>query len=345
MISFASDNNSGVHPKVLEAIARANAGHAPAYGNDGHTARAVALLRSTFGDDTRAFFVFLGTAANTLAIAASLKPHEAVVCADSAHIHTDECGALEAAGRKLYVLPGRNGKIAPEDIEPLLFFAGDVHHSWPKMVSITQSTELGSLYRPDEVRALAAFCRANGLYLHMDGARLANAAAALGLGLREASRDLGVDVLSLGGTKNGLMYGEAVLFFNPDPGRDFPFYRKQHLQLGAKMRYIAAQFEAYLTGGLWLENAQKANAASALLAAELQKLPGVELARPCEVNGIFALIPRPAFEKLNSRFPVSIWSERAPASPERPEVRIMTSFDTTGQNVLDFVTALREILE
>lgn len=344
MISFASDNNSGVHPNILKALERANSGHAPAYGGDEITARAEELFRSIFGEDTRVFFVFLGTAANALAINAALKPHEAVVCADTAHIHTDECAALEASGRKLYTVPGKRGKISPADIEPLLFLAGDVHHAWPKMVSITQSTELGTLYRPEEIRALAQFCHSHGMHLHMDGARIANAAAALGLGLAEATRGLGVDALSFGGTKNGLMYGEAVLFFNPGLARDFPFYRKQRMQLGSKMRYIAAQFEAYLIDGLWRDNAGRANSMAALLAGELSKIPGVELTRPCEVNSVFAMLPRPAVETLRKRYPFHIWSENAPASPERPEVRLMTAFDSTGQNILDFAAALKESL-
>lgn len=344
MISFASDNNSGVHPKVLEALAKANAGHAPAYGDDEYTARAAAAFRRVFGEDARVYFVFLGTAANVLAVRSVLKPYEALACADCAHMHTDECAALEAAGRKLYTVPAPEGKISPEALEPLLFYAGDVHHAWPKMVSVTQSTELGSLYRPEEIRALSAFCRANGLYLHMDGARLANAAAALGLGLREASRDLGVDALSFGGTKNGLMYGEAVLFFHPDLAPDFPFYRKQGMQLGSKMRYIAAQFEAYLTDELWRDNAARANAAAARLAGELERIPGVELSRPCAVNSVFARLPRPAVEKLQPRFPFYIWNENPPASHDRPEVRLMTSFDSTEKNILDFIAALKESL-
>lgn len=342
MISFASDNNSGVHPQILKALEKANSGHAPAYGDDEITARAEALFRSVFGEDTRVFFVFLGTAANVLAINASLKPYEAVVCAGSAHIHTDECAALEATGRKLYTVPGRLGKVSPADLEPLLALAGDVHHAWPKMLSITQSTELGTLYRPEEISALAEFCHANGMYLHMDGARIANAAAALGLGLREATRGLGVDALSFGGTKNGLMYGEAVLFFNPELARDFPFYRKQRMQLGSKMRYIAAQFEAYLDGALWLDNAGRANSMAALLAEELARIPGVELSQPCEVNSVFARLPRPAVEKLQKRYPFYIWSENAPASRECPEVRLMTSFDSAGQDILNFVAALKE---
>lgn len=344
MISFASDNNSGVHPKIIRALERANAEHAPAYGDDEITAGTEALFRSVFGEDTRAFFVFLGTAANVLAIEASLKPYEAVVCADTAHIHTDECAALEAAGRKLYTVPGTNGKISPANIKPLLFLAGDVHHAWPKMVSITQSTELGSLYRPEEIRELADFCHSHGMYLHMDGARIANAAAALGLGLREATRDLGVDALSFGGTKNGLMYGEAVLFFNPALAQDFPFYRKQRMQLGSKMRYISAQFEAYLTDGLWRDNAVQANSLAALLAEELSRIPGVKLTRPCEVNSVFAIMPRPAAEKLQARYPFYIWSENSPASFENPEVRLMTGFDGSSRNILDFIAALRDSL-
>ena len=351
MISFASDNNSGVHPKVLAALEKANSGHAGAYGNDEHTTKAEALLHSVFGEDSRAFFVFLGTAANVLAITGSLKPYEAVVCADSAHIYTDECGAIEAAGRKLYAVPGHDGKIRPQDAEPLLAFADDVHHAWPKMVSITQSTELGTLYRPEEIRALSAFCRANGLYLHMDGSRLANAAAALGLGLREASRDLGVDILSLGGTKNGLMYGEAVLFFNPALAPDFPFYRKQGMQLGSKMRFLSAQFSAYLQNDLWRRNALHANAMTILLAEQIKGLPGIRVTQPVSVNSIFLRIPQTALDKLSQKYKFSIWDlepdnggPAAAAPVDGPEIRIMTSFNTTEEQVGQLAADIKKLL-
>lgn len=344
MISFASDNNSGVHPKIMAALEQANLAHAPSYGEDEYSAKAQATIRSIFGDDCRSFFVFIGTASNVLAISSTLKPYEAVICADTAHIHTDECGAMEAAGRKLYPVPGRNGKISPAEVAPLLNFVGDVHHACPKMVSITQSTELGTLYSPEEISELSKFCREHGLYLHMDGARLSNAAVALGLGLREASRDLGVDILSLGGTKNGLMYGELVLFFRPELGQDFAFYRKQQMQLGSKARYLAAQFEAYLKDGLWRENASNANNMAALLAEELQKIPGVELVSPCRVNSVFVSMPRQAVEKVQAQYPFYIWSQTHPSQGGNPVIRLMTNFDSRAEDIENFVTTVRNAL-
>ncbi len=341
MISFASDNNSGVHPRIMRAIEAANTGHCIAYGSDSFTLEAEKTFKSIFGPDTRAFFVFLGTAANVLSIKACTKSYEAVICASTAHINTDECGAVEAVGRKLYTVPGKDGKLRPDDFKHLLVLAHEVHHAWPKMVSITQSTELGTLYNLEEIRALADFCHNNGLYLHMDGARIANAVAALGCGLKEATVGSGVDIMSFGGTKNGLMYGEAVLFFNPELARDFAFYRKQNMQLGSKMRYISAQFDAYLKDALWLKNAAHANKMAALLAASLQDVPGLEIAQPVQVNAVFARLPRKAVEPLQKSHYFYLMDE---TPYERPLARWMTSFDTTEENVLDFARAVRAIL-
>lgn len=341
MISFGSDNNSGVHPQVLAAIAAANAGHCVGYGDDPYTKEAKESFSRVFGPEARTFFVFLGTAANVLALKSSLKPYEAVICADTAHIHTDECAAFEAAGRKIYAVPGKSGKIRPKDFIHLLAFQDNVHHAWPRMVSITQSTELGALYSLEELKELSAFCKANGLYLHMDGARIANAAQALGCGLKEATADVGVDVLSFGGTKNGLMYGEAVVFFNPALAADFPFYRKQGMQLGSKMRFIAAQFAAYLKDELWRKNAAQANAMAKLLAETLEETPGLEIAHPPQANAVFARLDRAAVEKLQKKHFFYIMDD---AIKERPLVRWMASFDTTPDNILNFARDIKAIL-
>lgn len=339
MRSFASDNHSGVHPKVMEAIARANQGHALAYGEDPLTAEADALLRRHFGQGIDPYFVLLGTAANVLGLRAVARSHHAVLCADSAHINVDECGAPEAvAGIKLRTVPNRDGKIAPRDLEPFLADVGVQHHNQPRVVSITQSTELGTLYTPDEVRALADFAHENGLLLHMDGARLANAAAALGLELNDVSGACGVDVLSFGGTKNGLMHGEVVVFFDPDLSREFRYIRKQGMQLSSKMRFIAAQFAALLEGGLWRENALQANRMAALLAERVRGLPGVRVTRPVQANAVFAVIPAEAVAPLQACYPFYVWDQAT------GEVRWMASFDTTPDDVEGFVEALRKAL-
>ncbi|EGJ48916.1 threonine aldolase family protein [Desulfocurvibacter africanus] len=337
MRSFASDNHSGVHPKVMEAIARANQGHALAYGEDSVTAEADALLHRHFGQHIDTYFVFLGTASNVLGLRAVARSHHAVLCADTAHINVDECGAPEAmAGFKLRTVPSRDGKIEPRDLEQFLADVGVQHHNQPRVVSITQSTELGTLYTPDEVRALADFAHGHGLLLHMDGARLANAAAALGLGLGDISGACGVDVLSFGGTKNGLMHGEAVIFFDARLSTEFRYIRKQNMQLCSKMRFIATQFTALLTDDLWRENAMQSNRMAALLAEKVRDLPGVRITRPVQANAVFAVIPQRAVAPLQACYPFYVWNHLT------GEVRWMTSFDTTPVDVDGFVEALRK---
>ncbi|MGE4299879.1 MAG: low specificity L-threonine aldolase [Desulfovibrionaceae bacterium] len=339
---FASDNNAGVHPAVMRAMLDANTGHAVGYGADPHTARALGLFREVFGQETEAFFVFLGTAANVLGLAAVTRPHHAVICAGSAHIHVDECGAPERmAGCKLLAVPVPDGKLRPGDVTPLLRSMDFEHHNLPRVVSVTQCTELGTVYGLDEVRALADVAHARGLYLHMDGARLANACAALGVGLREATAGCGVDVLSFGGTKNGMMYGEAVVFFRPELAREFKFVRKQGMQLASKMRYIAAQFTAMLEGELWLENARHANAMARLLAEAVDGVPGVAVSRPVASNAVFARMPAHAVAPLQEAFFFYVWD---PDPLETPEVRWMCSFDTTPEDVAAFAAELRRLV-
>lgn len=349
---FSSDNNSGAHSEILEAIrlASENGGTAnvASYGADPYTAEAEEVFRSIFGSDTRAYLVFNGTAANVLGLKSVLKPYEGIVCAESAHIFTDECGAMESAGYKMYLLPHEHGKVTPEACAGVLHFSHSVHNVCPRVLSITQSTEYGALYTPDEIRALSAFCREHGWYLHMDGSRITNAAAALGLDLRATTRDLGVDILSLGGTKNGLLFGEAVVFLNQALGADFGYYRKQGMQLGSKMRFIAAQFIAYLKDGLWRANAGQANAMTALLAGKIRDLPGLRITRPVCVNSIFVRLPRKALDKLQESYALSIWDEDADCGEPRvdgPEVRIMTSFNTSEDQVEELAAAIRKALE
>jgi threonine aldolase len=274
--SFASDNNAVVHPEVLEAIRRANQGHVVGYGDDPQTESAVGKFREEFGAEAEVFFVFNGTAANVLSLQALTRPFHAVLCPELSHIYTDECGAPEKfTGCKLVPLPAPGGKLTVETVAHAYHGIGDQHHVQPRVISITQSTEMGTVYRPAEVEALARFAHDRQMFLHMDGARIANAVAAQGpsLSLRQATRDLGVDVLSFGGTKNGLMGVEAVLFFRPELAEDFSFVRKQGMQLASKMRYLSVQMEALLTDDLWRRNAEQANRMARLLEQEMKKIP------------------------------------------------------------------------
>src|SRR6476661_7549838 len=281
--SFASDNNAGVHPEVLQAIAAANQGHAVGYGDDPCTEAAIRNFKKHFGQDIEVFIVFNGTAANCLSLKALTSTYHAVICAEAAHIYTDECGAPEKfTGCKLIPLPTREGKLTVEAVRQAYHGIGDQHHVQPRVISITQSTEVGTVYRLHEIRALADFAHERGMFLHVDGARIANAAATLGKSLRECTRDAGMDVLSFGATKNGGMGAEAVVFFNPDLAREFKFYRKQGMQLASKMRYLAAQFEALFKADLWLKNARHSNRMAQLLKRELSKVPPVKIAYPVE---------------------------------------------------------------
>jgi threonine aldolase len=319
----------------MAALERANEGHAVGYGADRHTERATAILKDHFGPESEAHFVFLGTAANVLGLSALVRPHQSVICAESAHINVDECGAPERyLGSKLVGVPHTDGKITPEAIAPLLKSRGFEHHSQPAAVSITQPTELGALYSLEELAAIGDFCRRENLRLHMDGARIANAAAALDTSLVAMTRDVGVDVLSLGGGKNGLMYGEAVVFLRPGPDADFKYVRKQAMQLVSKMRFLSVQFEEMFGTNLWIENARHANAMARLLAEKAGAVDGVEITRPVETNAVFASLPMHAITALQESFFFYVWE------PTRPEVRWMTSFDTTEDDVERFAAVL-----
>lgn len=336
---FASDNNAGIHPTILDAIARANAGHAVAYGGDPWTDRAVAAFREHFGGQVEVHFVFNGTGANVLGLSALTRPYHAVICAQTAHINVDECGAPEKlTGCKLVDVPTPDGKLTPQLVQEQIHGLGDQHHVQPRVVSISQSTELGTLYTPDELRALADVAHRNGLYLHMDGARIANAAAALNVSLKALTVDCGVDVLSFGGTKNGLMVGEAVVVFDPRLAVEFKFLRKQGMQLASKMRFIAAQFEALLTDDLWLKNARHSNAMAQLLAKEVATVPKVRITRPTQANAVFASLPAEHIPALQEHAFFYVWD------PAVPEVRWMASFDTTEEDIRDFVARLRELV-
>ncbi len=293
--SFASDNNAGVHPEVLRAITAVNHGHTIGYGYDPYTQSVVRKFKQQFGADIEVFFVFNGTAANCLSLKALTNTYHAVICADSAHIYTDECGAPEKfTGCKLLPVSPRDGKLTVESVSHACHGVGDPHHVQARVISITQATEIGTVYKPAEIKALARFAHERGMFLHVDGARIANAAASLGQTLREATRDLGVDVLSFGGTKNGALGAEAVIFFDGKLGHDFLYLRKQGMQLASKMRFVAAQFDALLTGDLWLKSAQHANRMARLLQKKLSEIPQVKIVYKVEANGVFAKIPRQA---------------------------------------------------
>jgi threonine aldolase len=337
--SFASDNNATVHPEVLEAIRRANQGHAVGYGDDSQTEAAVAKFREEFGADVAVYFVFNGTAANVLSLQALTRPFEAVLCPELSHIYTDECGAPEkATGCKLIPLAAPDGKLTVETVAHAYHGIGDQHHVQPRVISITQSTEMGTIYKPAEIEALARFAHEREMFLHMDGARISNAVAAQRLSLRQATRDLGVDVLSFGGTKIGLMGVEAVVFFRPELAKDFLFVRKQGMQLASKMRFMSAQMEALLTNDLWRRNAEHANRMARLLEEEVRKIPGARIMYPVEANGVFAQIPRKAISKIQERYFFYVWSE------EESVVRWMCSFDTTEEDVRQFAEYVREVV-
>ncbi len=338
--NFASDNNAGVHPEVLEAIARANQGHVGAYGDDPFTRSAIEKFKQHFGPDIAVFFSFNGTGANVLSLQSLTRSFQSVLCSAYAHIYTDECGAPEKhTGCKLIPLPHQDGKITLDSVRYAYQGIGDEHHSQPRVISITQSTEMGTVYRPEEIQALARFAHEHDMFLHADGARVANAAAFLGQTLRQATRDLGVDVLSFGGTKNGMLAGEAVVFFHSGLSRDFLYLRKQSMQLASKMRFIAAQFKALLTNDLWRRSAEHANRMARLLEKEISRIPGVRVVWKVEANGVFAQIPRHAIEKIKQHYFFYMWME------EESIVRWMCSFDTTEEDIRKFVEIVAEAVK
>lgn len=335
---FASDNSSTIHPEVLAAIAAANTGHAFGYGHDPLTDGLNARFAEHFGERARAFAVWSGTAANVLSLRAACRPWEAAICADTAHMNVDECGAPESiASVKLLAAPAEDGKLKPALVEPLITRVGDEHAVQPRVISISQCTELGTVYTVAEVEQLAELAHDRGLVLHMDGARLANAAAALGCELRDLTTGAGVDILSFGGTKNGLLGAEAVVFLNPSLGDGFEYLRKQSLQLASKMRFLAAQLHALLSDQLWLRNARHGNAMAAKLAEALAGVKGLRVARPVQTNVVFARIPHGAIDALQRQFDFYVWDER------RDEVRWMCSWDTTEEDVTGFAQAVRQV--
>jgi len=334
---FASDNYAAAHPEVLAAIAEANTGHAVAYGADPWTARAQDLLREHFGQQARSFLVFNGTAANVLCLRAMCRPWESVVCAAAAHVNVDEGGAPERiAGVKLHALQTPDGKLTPELVATRLDRAGDEHAVQPRVVTVTQSTEHGTRYSLEELGALASFAHEHDLLLHVDGSRLANAAAALDVPLRAVATDAGADAVSFGGTKNGLLCGEAVILLRPGLADGFAYLRKQTLQLASKGRFLAAQFIALLEGDLWRRSAAHSNAMATRLASAVADVPGVRIVQPVQANGVFAVIAPEATEVLQRDWRFYVWD------PTAGEVRWMCSWDTTPEEVDDFAAAIAD---
>jgi len=332
---FNSDNYAPVLPEVMAAIAAANQGHAPAYGADAVTARVEARMRAELGEHAHPFLVLNGTAANVVALRALLRPWQGVVCAESAHLNVDEGGAPETmAGIKLLTVPAPHGKLTPELVATRLVRIGDEHAVQPGAVSVTQSTELGTLYAPQELAALAEQAHANGMALHVDGARLANAAAALDVPLRAITTDVGADAVSFGGTKAGLMLGEAIVLLREEMAPALPYLRKQSMQLASKMRYVAAQFEALLEDELWRRAAGHANAMAARLAAAVADLDGVTVTHAVQANAVFAVLPPGVAERLQRDWGFYTWDERT------GEVRWMCSHDTRAEDVDAFAAAI-----
>jgi threonine aldolase len=331
--SFGSDNHAGVHPAILQAIVDANPGDAVAYGADERTEQVTTGLREAFGAD-EAFLVLNGSGANVLGLSLLLRRHEGVICADSAHIYTDECGAPERLiGTKLLAVPAPDGKITPEGIAAHLSGRGDDHRSQPGVVAVTQSTELGTCYTLAELRKIADFCRASDLRVYLDGARLANAAVSLDCSLGELAEC--ADVLSFGGTKNGAMGAEALIVMRPGLAEDVPYLRKQQAQHTSKMRFVAAQFGALLSGDLWHANAAHANAMARRLAEGVDGVDGVDVVHPVQANAVFARLDSRHITALRQEWFFHMWDE------QRSVVRWMTAFDTTEADVDAFLSAIR----
>ncbi len=346
--SFASDNWSGVCPEVMETLTRVNAGHNPAYGEleDPVTGAAIEKFKNIFGEQIAVFFVYNGTAANVLGVSQLMRSYHAVVSAATAHLNEDECAAPEKfMGSKILEIQTEDGKIRPAQVEPFFKSFGFQHHAQPKVISISQVTEMGTVYTAEEIRVLAAFAHANGLYLHVDGARIANAVVALNTGFKSLLTDTGVDVLSFGGTKNGLMFGETVVFLKKELSKDFEYLRKQGMQLHSKMRYIAAQFDRYLTDDLWKKNALTANGMARKLAAALQLFPQLKITQEVRANGVFVLMPVELISHLQKHYFFHVWNESPAGESRRKEVRLMCSWDTTEEDIRAFAGLVKQFAQ
>lgn len=337
MRSFASDNNSGVHPLIMDAVVKANDNHAVGYGDDPWTEGATCKIKELFGDSAVPFFVFNGTGANSVSLQGVTRSFNSILCAETAHINVDECGApARMTGCTMVTIPTTDGKLSPELIKPHLHNFGVCHHSQPKAVYISQVSELGTIYTIEEVKAISSLLHSYNMYLHMDGARLANACAYLKCSMKEITVDAGVDILSFGGTKNGMMMGEAVVSFRPEITADLQYYRKQSAQLASKLRYLSAQFIPYLENNLWLENATKANNSALKLAEILKQYPQIRFTQKIESNQLFFTIPEGPLKELQKQYFFYMWNE------EKNEARLVTSWDTTEEDIAGLSQILKD---
>ena len=338
MRSFASDNNSGVHPLIMDAIVKANSDHTVGYGDDDWTKKATTMLKEVFGTNASPYFVFNGTGANSIALQAVTRSFNSIICSQTAHIYVDECGApTRMTGCTLTAIPTPDGKLTPELIRSHLHGFGVCHHPQPKAVYLSQTTELGTVYTIDEIRVIADLIHAYDMYLHVDGARLANACAFLNCSMKQLTVDAGVDILSFGGTKNGMMQGETVISFRPEITDNLPFFRKQSAQLASKMRYLSAQFIPYLTDDLWLSNALHANQQAAKLVHILQQYPAVGFTQKPETNQLFFTLPKDIAQKMSEQYFFYYWNEA------QCEIRLVTSWDTTDEDISGLDATLKAL--
>lgn len=338
MKAFASDNYSGVHPEIMEALTRANTEHMGSYGNDEITTRTKKLFEKIFGEGTEVLFVYNGTGANVVSLSTLTKSFNAIICSDLAHINVDESTAPEKLlGCKLIDVTTLDGKITPDQVEQKIIRVGDQHHPQAKVISISQTTEYATVYSIEEIKALSAVAKKHNLYLHMDGSRISNAAVSLNKDFKSFTRDAGVDVLSFGGTKNGMMFGEAVVIFNAELAKDAYYLRKQGMQLHSKMRFISAQFEGLLSNELWKRNASHSNAMAKKLEQGLRGIASVKITQAVDANGVFAILPKEVTEALQQEIFFYVWNEQT------NEVRLMCSFDTKEGEIDRFIKKLKEL--
>jgi len=336
-LGFASDNNSGIHPQVMEAIIKANIGHVPAYGEDTFSKSAKELFRKHFGQNVETFFVTTGTAANVLGLLASTQSYNSIICARSSHLHADECSAPQKiTGCTLIQVDTQDGKLNVPLIEPFICRFGDTHHPQPRIISIAEPTEFETVYSLGELGALAKFAHSKGMLLHMDGARLSNAAVSLGVELKSVTADVGVDILSFGGTKNGAMLAESLVFFNPKLAVNFEYFQKQCLQLVSKMRFIAVQFEALLSNNLWQSNAIHANKIATLLSGRIEEEIGLAAQYPVQANSVFVRFTKKQAIRLLEKYFVYEWDDNG-------LIRFMTSFDTSEEDIDKLLKDLKDI--
>jgi threonine aldolase len=337
---FASDNNAGIHPDILNEIISANSGHVIGYGSDIYTEKALNVFKEHFGNSTETFFVFTGTAANVLSLSGITRSFNSVITASTAHLEQDECGAPEKfTGCKVLTVDTPDGKICTDFLERHMHGFDFEHHSQPKVISITQATEMGTVYTSQEIRVIADFAHSRGMLLHMDGARIANASVSLNLPFKTFTTDAGVDVLSFGGTKNGLMFGEAVCFLKPGLSTEFKYIRKQGMQLASKMRFISAQYIAYFRDELWKKCASHSNAMAGILAERLRQFSEIKITQKVQSNGVFAIMPSDVAEKIRKDYFFYPWNEKT------SEYRLMASWDTTKEDIEDFIISLSKELE